>query len=376
MNIPFILSLIVFLPLLGSIVVMFMPGTKEKEIKNFSIIISLFPFILSILLWTGYDYTQGQYQFVQDYSWIPSLNVRFHMAADGLSIPLIFLTTLLSVLSFWYSSRVIKYRVKEFFALFLMLEMGMLGVFVALDLVLFYFFWEIGLVPMFLLIGIWGQEKDRPQYSAIKFFLYTLVGSVAMLLAFIAIYLQTGTWDVTAIPAMMPFASNPTLAAVAFWAIFIAFAIKVPLFPFHTWLPDAHTAAPTAGSVMPYCLLFCESYGLLYAWFGRRRLLRRPGKPDHRFERGHFADVQSRHYHRRLLLPGRRSLRAHPHPRRFGRIHQRTAGLPRRLRHHARHCHCGYYCHCINRRLYSVENHPVRLSGRVQPGKMEQNLRC
>jgi len=262
MQIPFLLTLITFIPLLGAIVVMFMPGKNEKGIKNFSTLISLLPLALSILMWLSYNSGQGGYQFVEDYRWIPSLGVRYHLGVDGLSIPLVFLTTLLSTLSFWYSARVIKYRVKEFFALFLMLEMGMLGVFVALDLVLFYFFWEIGLVPMFLLIGIWGQKKDRPQYSAIKFFLYTLIGSVAMLLAFIGIFLNTGTWDMTVIPAKI--ALTPGLAGAAFWAIFIAFAIKVPLFPFHTWLPDAHTAAPTAGSViLAGVLLKLGGYGMI-----------------------------------------------------------------------------------------------------------------
>lgn len=191
MNIPLALTLITFTPLVGVIIVLFL--NNEKAIKNLAIIISLIPLILSILVWFGYDPDGPQYQFVEKGVWIASLNVNYHMAVDGMSIPLIFLTTLLSTLSYWYCARVITHRVKEFFALFLLLEMGMLGVFVALDLVLFYVFWEIGLVPMFLLIGIWGQPQDRPQYSAIKFFLYTLVGSVAMLLAFIGIFINTGS---------------------------------------------------------------------------------------------------------------------------------------------------------------------------------------
>jgi NADH-quinone oxidoreductase subunit M len=177
---------------------------------------------------------------------------------------LIFLTTLLSTLCLYYSANTIKVRVKEFFALFLLLEMGMLGVFISLDFVLFYVFWEVGLVPMYLLIGIWGNAKDRPQYAAIKFFLYTLTGSVFMLLAIIGIYLATGTFDIMEVAKLQPFADNFTLAAAAFWAFFIAFAIKVPSFPFHTWLPDAHTAAPTAGSViLAGVLLKLGAYGIL-----------------------------------------------------------------------------------------------------------------
>jgi len=262
MNIPFIITLITFIPLAGAIWVLFIPSENEKGIKNLSIIVSLVPLVLSFLLWLGYSHAQGGYQFVEDYAWIPSLKIHYRVGVDGLSIPLVFLTTLLTTLSLWYSAKVIKYRVKEFFSLFLILEMGLLGVFIALDLVLFYVFWEIELVPMFLMIGIWGQKKDRPQYSAIKFFIYTLIGSVAMLLAFIGIFLNTGTWDITAIPGLLTL--SPTLAAVAFWAIFVALAIKVPLFPFHTWLPDAHTAAPTAGSViLAGVLLKLGGYGMI-----------------------------------------------------------------------------------------------------------------
>jgi len=230
---PF-LTLITFIPLVGAVIVALIPGNREREIKWFSTILSLVPLALSIVAWAVYTQTAGGMQLMEEAAWIPTLNVFYRMGADGISLPLVFLTTLLTTLSLFYSSHTIKKRVKEFFLLFLLLEMGMTGVFISLDLVLFYVFWEVGLVPMFLLIGIWGQPQDRPQYSAIKFFLYTLVGSVAMLLAFIAIYMTTGTWNILEIPTKAPLADSPALAVAAFWGIFLAFAIKVPMWPFHT----------------------------------------------------------------------------------------------------------------------------------------------
>jgi NADH-quinone oxidoreductase subunit M len=181
---------------------------------------------------------------------------------DGLSAPMLFLTALLTTLSLFYSARTIEDRVKEYYWLFLLLEMSMFGVFLSLDLVMYYVFWEIELVPMFLLIGVWGGKNRL--YAAIKFFLYTMAGSVAMLLAIIAVYFQTGTFNILDAAAKQPFTGLPGWAAAAFWAFFVAFAIKVPAFPFHTWLPDAHTEAPTSGSViLAGILLKLGAYGLI-----------------------------------------------------------------------------------------------------------------
>jgi NADH-quinone oxidoreductase subunit M len=247
----YLLTIITFVPLLAVLLILFIPREDERTIKRMAVGLSVIPLLLAIYLWFAYDQSVAGFQFEFMAQWIPVINVNYHVGADGLSIPLIFLTALLTTLCMIYSSFTITKRVKEFFLLFFLLQMGMLGVFVSLDLVLFYVFWEIGLVPMYLLIGIWGQAKDRPQYSAIKFFLYTLAGSVFMLLAILALYFTHGTFDIPALSQVsLLFDGNEWAATLAFWAFFIAFAIKVPLFPFHTWLPDAHTAAPTAGSVI------------------------------------------------------------------------------------------------------------------------------
>ena len=266
MGFSYLLTIITFLPLVGAIVVLFIPSEREKEIKWTATLISLLPLVLSVLLWLTYDHAIGGMQFEERAVWISSLNIHYHLGVDGISVPFVFLTALLTTLSLFYSTYTIHTRVKEYFAMFLLLEMGMFGVFVSLDFILFYVFWEIGLVPMYLLIGIWGGENRL--YAAIKFFLYTLAGSVAMLLAIFYIYFNTGTFGILEAAqqfgAAKPFMENFGAVSLAFWAFVVAFTIKLPSFPFHTWLPDAHTEAPTAGSViLAGILLKLGAYGLL-----------------------------------------------------------------------------------------------------------------
>lgn len=262
-----VLATILFWPLIAGLLVLVF-GSSDTLIKRGSTVASLLPLGLSIYLFFAYDPASGiANSFQVSFPWIEQLNASFHLGVDGLSVPLIFLTCLLSTLSIFYSTGVIRTRVKEYFLMFHLLQMSMLGVFMALDYVLFYVFWEISLVPMYLLIGVWGG-KNR-SYASIKFFIYTLVGSVAMLLAILGTYLATGTFDIIAAAQAQPFmqldeSTRLLLGSLAFWGFFLGFAFKVPSFPFHTWLPDAHTEAPTAGSViLAGVLLKLGAYGFL-----------------------------------------------------------------------------------------------------------------
>ena len=260
-----LLPIILFWPAVAALLVLV--SKNERTIKIGSVVASLLPLGLSIYLLAAYDWQSGTMAFQVNVPWIESLNASFHLGVDGLSVPLIFLTTLLSTLCFYYSMTVINHRVKEYFVMFHLLELSMLGVFMALDYVLFYVFWEISLVPMYLLIGIWGG-KNR-QYASIKFFIYTLVGSVFMLLAILATYFATQTFDIIEAAKLQPFQDLPPqnallLTSLCFWGFFLGFAFKVPAFPFHTWLPDAHTEAPTSGSViLAGVLLKLGAYGFL-----------------------------------------------------------------------------------------------------------------
>lgn len=257
-----LLTIITLLPLAGSITLLFIPRGQEWTMKKVAMAVSLICLVLGGYLWFAYDAASGGIQFEEKYAWIPTLKVHFHLGVDGISMPMVFLTTILTSVSLFYSSYTIHTRVREYFALFLLLETGMIGVFTSLDLFQFYVFWEIGLVPMYFLIGVWGGE--RREYAAIKFFLYTLTGSVLMLLAFLGIYFSTGSFDILEIQGQNLFGGDFWLKSLAFWGIFAAFAIKVPMWPFHTWLPDAHVEAPTAGSIiLAGILLKLGCYGFL-----------------------------------------------------------------------------------------------------------------
>lgn len=258
-----ILSVTVFVPLVGAVAVLFFPSRCVNGIRAVSVAFTGVALALSAWALFKFDPSVvGHMQLEEFYQWIPSVNIYYHLGVDGLSMPLFILTTLLSFLAA-IASFSIRERVKEYYALYLLLETGMLGVFVALDLILFYVFWEVMLVPMYFLIGIWGGE--RREYAAIKFFLYTLLGSVIMLLGILALYFtsQPHTFDMLELMAQR----GDFLRAfqiIVFLAFYIGFAIKVPVFPFHTWLPDAHVEAPTAISVLlAGVLLKMGGYGLL-----------------------------------------------------------------------------------------------------------------
>ena len=248
-----ILSVVLFTPLAGAILALFIPREKDNAHRVLGNIFGFAGFFVSLpLIWWFKPDTPG-FQFVENLDWIPSIGARYTLGIDGISFLLVMLTTFLGAISILSSWSAIQPRKKEYYILFLLLQTGMLGVFMALDFFLFYVFWEVMLVPMYFLIGVWGS--DRRLYAAIKFFLYTLAGSVLMLLAILAIYFQyhqmTGvyTFDIQTLLAAAPQFSS-RLQQWLFWGLFFAFAIKVPMFPFHTWLPDAHTEAPTAASVI------------------------------------------------------------------------------------------------------------------------------
>ena len=259
-----ILTLVTFAPLAGALLLILLPR-RDRDIRVFSLVVSLLTFVLSLHLPVYFHRAQAGFQYEIDKPWIATPNIHYHMGIDGISMWLVVLTTFLTPLCVLISWKSIHERVKEFFIILLILETALIGVFTSLDLFLFYFFWEATLIPMALLIGMFGHE--RKVYAAVKFFLYTMVASVFMLAAILWLYAHTGSFDFVAIRDKIASGAIPDFPAVAQWlflGFFIAFAVKVPLFPFHTWLPDAHVEAPTAGSVLlAGVLLKMGTYGML-----------------------------------------------------------------------------------------------------------------
>jgi len=279
-----LLSLILFTPTAIALLLLFLPSEEKKLLRWVAFLGSLIPLGLSLVLWFGYQAGSAGFQFEEKVIWYEALNSSYHLGIDGLSLTMVLLTTLLTPLALLASFSITD-RVKSYMILFLLLETGMLGVFMALDLLLFFVFWEIGLVPMYFLINQWGSEKGEREitktwkvparvYASFKFMIYTMAGSLGLLLAIQMIGVAAGTYDLTELfkiwPRLTELKNVPlglsigTVKAIAFWAFVIAFALKVPVWPFHTWLPDAHTEAPTAGSmILAGVLLKLGAYGFL-----------------------------------------------------------------------------------------------------------------
>ncbi|MGE5430725.1 MAG: NADH-quinone oxidoreductase subunit M [Syntrophomonadaceae bacterium] len=262
-----LLTYLLFLPLAGSLLLLLIDKNRESLIRWTGLAVSLAAFVLSMVVFMQFDGSRSGFQFIHNIVWISNLNVSYHVGIDGISILMVMLTTFLTPLTLFSSWGSIKKKVKEFTFFMLLLEVGMLGVFVSLDLFLFYIFWEAMLIPMYFIIGIWGGEKRI--YASVKFFIYTMFGSLLMLIAIIwlGIYaakytgaFTTNLLELYKIGPNVPFEVQKWM----FLAFLLSFAIKVPLFPFHTWLPDAHVQAPTAGSViLAGVLLKMGTYGIL-----------------------------------------------------------------------------------------------------------------
>ena len=260
-----LLSVLIFFPAVGALALMMLRGDDHKYLRYLAIVVSTVEFLLSLLMLRSVHAGEAGYRLEEFGHWISQPPINYHLGVDGISLFLVILTTFLTPISVLASWKSVERRVKEFFVMLLMLEVGVIGVFLSLDLFLFFLFWEVMLIPMALLIGIWGHE--RRVYAAVKFVLYTMAGSILMLVGIIWLYNATNTFDLPTIQNMLAtglLALSPRTEMLLFLAFFVAFAIKVPLFPLHTWLPDAHVEAPTAGSVMlAGVLLKMGTYGMI-----------------------------------------------------------------------------------------------------------------